>query len=256
MIADPAPVPVSVGLLNEGHLHASLRARYVGPGDRVEVRVDGYIVDVLRADTIVEVQTANFSAIARKVRDLVTRHRVRLVYPVPHERWIVKLPQQPGDAATRRKSPKHPAAIDVFCELVSFPELIGHPNFELDVALVREETVWRHEGGGRRAWRRRGWVTIERRLLDVVETLPLRAVGDYAALLPASLPAEFLTSDLALAIRRPRRVAQQVAYCLRHAGCIEKVGARGNAAVYARSKPKRRSRGGAARRLTADRRVD
>jgi hypothetical protein len=228
------PIAASVGILNEGHLHATLRSRYAGPGDRIEASVDGYIVDILRDDGLItEVQTANFSAIARKMRDLVTRHRVRLVYPVPRDRWIVKLPQRRGARPpARRRSPKHLGPIDVFQELVSFPELIAHENFALDVALTEEEAVWSFDG--RRGWRRRGWVIVERRLLQVYETLSLRTVADYVALIPAALPDEFVTSDLAAAIGCPRYVAQKVAYCLRNAGCIERVGARGHAIVYGR----------------------
>jgi hypothetical protein len=180
------------------------------------------------------VQTANFSSIARKMRDLVSRHRVRLVHPIPRDLWIVKMPRGASDGATRRKSPKHLDAIDVFRELVSFPELIAHENFELDVVVTEEETVWRFDG--RRGWRRRGWVTVERRLLAVYETLSLRTTADYVSLIPAGLPKEFLTSDLATALRRPRDAAQKVAYCLRNGGLIEKVGSQGNAIVYAQAR--------------------
>jgi hypothetical protein len=222
----------SVGVLNEGHLHAALRARYVEPGDRVEAAVEGYVVDILRDGLIIEVQTGNFSRIARKMRDLVTRHRVRLVYPVPRDAWIVKTPRTKRDRITRRKSPKHPGAPDVFGQLVSFPELIAHPNFELDLVLTEEETVWRFDG--RKGWRRRGWVIVERRLLQVYETVSLRTPADYASMLPAALPAEFLTSDLADALGCARDMAQKMAYCLRNGGLIERVGARGNAVVYGR----------------------
>jgi hypothetical protein len=222
----------SIGLLNEGHLHASLRALYLEPGDQVEVAVDGYIVDIHRGDLIVEIQTANFSAIARKMRDLVTRHRVRLVYPVPRDRWIVKMARTTRDVATRRKSPKHADATDVFSELVSFPELIAHENFQLDVVLTEEETVWRFDD--RKRWRRRGWVTVERRLLKVYDTVSLHGRADYVSMIPIGLPDEFLTSDLANQLRRPRHMAQKVAYCLRNCGLIEKVGSRGNAIVYAK----------------------
>jgi hypothetical protein len=238
----------SVGVLNEGHLHASLKAHYMQPGDRTEAAVDGYIVDILRDGLIIEIQTANFSAIARKMRDLVERHRVRLVYPVPRDRWIVKLPQRAADPQTRRKSPRHLAAIDVFRELVSFPQLMAHENFELDLVLTEEEEVWRHEAG-RRRWRRRGWATVERRLLKVCETIELRGVADYMAMIAAPLPAEFLTSDLATAIARPRHVAQQVAYCLRNGGLIEKCGSQGNAIVYRTATAPARPRRRAARRL-------
>jgi hypothetical protein len=201
----------------------------------MEARVDGYIVDIHRGDEIVEIQTANFSAIARKIRDLVTRHRVLLVHPVPRDRWIVKMPQKPGDGITRRKSPSHLGAIDVFSELVSFPELIGHPNFALDIPVIEEETLWSFAGRGR--WRKRGWAMLERRLVTVYETVSLRHRGDYTSMIPSGLPTEFLTSDLADHLGRPRYIAQKVAYCLRNGGLIEKVGSRGNAILYAKCAP-------------------
>jgi hypothetical protein len=227
------PAAASVGTLNEGPLHASLKAHYAQPGDQLEAVVDGYIVDILRGDRIIEVQTANFAQIARKMRRLVANHRVRLVYPVPRDLWIVKLPQADGGVMTRRKSPKRRDVFDVFRQLVSFPELIAHENFQLDVVLTEEEAVWRHEPGKR--WRRRGWVTVERRLLSVYETLTLQTTDDYCCLIPNGVPGEFLTSDLATALRCPRRLAQQVAYCLRKAGVIESVGSHRNAVVYTRT---------------------
>jgi hypothetical protein len=226
-------VSASVGTLNEGHLHASLRAHELAPGDQVEATVDGYIVDILRGDLIIEIQTANFSAIARKIRSLVARHRVRLVYPVPRDLWIIKMPKAADDAVTRRKSPRHRHLVDVFGELVSFPELIAHENFQLDVVLTEEETVWRFESGKR--WRRRGWVTVERRLLQVYETFSLCSKADYLSMMPVELPEEFVTSDIATALNCQRRLAQKMAYCLRKAGLTEQVGSRGKAILYARS---------------------
>lgn len=223
-------IRASIGTLNEGHLHASLKERYVRPGDEVEAEVDGYVVDILRGDLIIEIQTANFSRIAWKMRDLVSRYRVLLVHPVPRELWIVKLPQHAGEATVRRKSPKRSDVIDVFGELVSFPELLTNDQFQLDVVLTQEEELRRFEPG--RRWRRRGWVTVERRLVDVVETASLRRAGDYASLLPRDLPPEFRTSDLASALGRPRYVARKVAYCLRECGLIEQVGRHGNGIVY------------------------
>jgi hypothetical protein len=222
----------SIGTLNEGHLHASLKERYLEPGDQVEADVDGYVVDILRGDLIIEVQTANFSAIARKMRDLVSRHQVRLVYPIPRDLWIVKLPQTKGGDVSRRKSPKHPNVVDVLAELVSFPELITHKNFQLDVVLTQEEELRIFDR--RKRWRRSGWVTVERRLLEVSETVSLQSDADYMALIPADLPEEFLTSDIANAIGRPRYLAQKVAYCLRNCGLIEQVGYEGNAIVYSK----------------------
>ena len=223
----------SIGTLNEGHLHASLKARYVEAGDIVEAAMDGYVIDILRGEGIIEIQTANFSAIARKMRDLASRRRVRLVHPIARDRWIVKPPRTKRDGMTRRKSPKHADVIDVFEELVSFPELIAHENFELEVVLTQEEEVLRFDN--LRRWRRRGWVTVERRLVAVAGTVTLRDRADYAALLPAGLAERFVTAEMAAALGRPRALAQKMAYCLRKGGIIKQVGTSGNAIVYARS---------------------
>jgi hypothetical protein len=221
-------VAPSIGTYREGHLHASLKERYVRPGDGMEVSVGGYVVDILHGDLIIEIQTGNFSAIAPKIRALVSSHTVRLVHPVARERWIVK--QHADGTISRRKSPRHGHVVDVFAELVSFPELITHRNFQLDVVLTNEEEVRAFEG--RRRWRRRGWARVERRLLDVTETVSLRNAADFMAIVPPNLPVEFLTSDIASACARPRRLGQQIAYCLRASGLIQQTGRSGNAIRY------------------------
>lgn len=227
------PQPSQIGTLNEGPLHAALKALYRRPGDELEVAVDGYVVDILRGDQIIEIQTAGFASIARKMRDLVERHRVRLVHPVARERWIVKLPVDGKGEPGRRKSPKGMGFEGIFEELVSFPELLAHENFELEVALTREEEVRRFDK--RRAWRRQHWVVVERRLLEVADRRLLQGPADLAALLPQDVPEPFQTSDLAKAYRRPRGFAQKVAYCLKHCGMIAQTGKVGNAIIYSRA---------------------
>ncbi len=153
-----------IGTLNENPLHSALKDWYAEPGDRLEVPVDGFVVDIVRGELLIEVQTANFSAIGRKLAGLAAAHRVRLVYPIPLQKWIVRLDAD-GSTLGRRRSPKRGAVEGVFQELVRIPHLPADPNFSLDVLLTREEEVRRHEEG--RAWRRKGWVICERRLLEV-----------------------------------------------------------------------------------------
>ena len=221
-----------IGTLNESPLHADLKAWYARPDDRFEVAVDGFVVDIVRGDLLVEIQTANFSSIKRKLAALTANHRVRLVYPVARERWIVKLARDGRGRPKRRKSPKRGSIEEVFKELVSFPHLLADPSFSLDVLLVQEEEVRHYDG--KRGWRRRGWVTDERRLLQVVESRIFETPADLAALIPTSLPEPFTTAELAAAVGRPRWLAQKMAYCLREMGMVSPVGKRGNAILYVR----------------------
>lgn len=220
-----------IGTLNERSLHAALKAWYVQPGDLTEIDVDGFVIDIVRGGLLVEIQTRHFSAIKRKLVALVENHRVRLVYPVAREKWIVRLAKDgSGGVLGRRKSPKRGSMASLFAELVRFPKLLAHPNLSIEVLLIQEEEV--RAFGGKRAWRRRGWVIQERRLLDVVDRRLFEGPDDLLALVPLGLPQRWTTADLALAMHHPRRLAQQMAYCLRHLGLVESVGKEGNAILY------------------------
>jgi hypothetical protein len=114
--------------------------------------------------------------------------------------------------------------------LVSFPDLVAHPSLEIQILLTKEDEYRRHDPT--KAWRRKGWVVEERRLVSVEDVVDIRETTDLLDLLPARLPDPFTTADLATATGRPRRIAQQMAYCLRHAGVIEAAGKDGNAIEY------------------------
>ena len=229
----PNPTSASsndIGLLNEKPLHAALKEWCAEPGDQFEVNVDGYIIDIVRGNMLIEIQTANCSGIRSKLADLAERHPLRLVYPIAGEKWLLKLPKEEDGRPTRRKSPKRGVAEELFKELVSFPQLMCNPNFSLQVVLIQEEEVRRYDG--KRRWRRQGWVTEERRLLKVIESNLYNTPADLIAMIPAELPDPFTTADLARSMQIPRWLAQKAAYCLRQMGSITHVGHKSRSYLY------------------------
>ena len=221
-----------IGTLQERSLHAALKDWYAQPGDQFEVRVDRAIIDIVRGDLLIEIQTRNFSAIKRKLTRLLADHPVRLVYPIAIEKWIVRVAGD-GSLISRRRSPKHRHIEHLFSELVTFPRLITNPHFSLEVLFIREEEVWSTAPTQqRRSWRRKGWSRYDRRLMEVVDRRLLRTPADFRALLPATLAQPFTNKDLALALKHPRYIAQQITYCLREMGAIRLVGKRGRMLLY------------------------
>ena len=211
-----------IGTLNENPLHAALKDWYARPGDRFEEPVAGYLVDIVRGDLAIEIQTAAFAAIRAKLRALVSARPVRLVYPIAHEKWIVRLDGDGPDILGRRRSPRRGSVTDVFEELVSIAALPADPNFSLHLVLAREEEVRRYDGRLGR-WRH-GWVVSERRLLGVLDDRLFERPADFCELLPRGLAEPFTTADLARAGGINRRCAQQMAYCLRKMGVLSPVG--------------------------------
>lgn len=222
-----------INTFNEKSLHLDLKAWYAQPGDQFETPVDGYIIDLVRGDLLIEFQTRNFAAIRPKLTKLITQHPVKLVFPIAQEKWVIKLADDAntvGNALNRRKSPKRGAVEHLFQELVHIPTLLLHPNFSLDVLLIHEEEMRRPNPNFR--WRRRPWITQERRLLQVAAEYHFTTPLDLAGLLPPSLSSPFTTADLAKASTQPRAIAQKMAYCLAKLGVLQMVGKQGNALLY------------------------
>lgn len=218
-----------IGVLREQHLHAALKQWYRRDGDLLEAGVDGFVIDLVRDELLIEIQTRGFSGMRKKLDSLLDRHPIRLVHPIAAEKWIRRIDED-GVEVSRRRSPKQGQIVDVCAELVSFPSLLDHPNFTLEVLLVQEEEVRRPDQS---SWRRKGWAIVERRLLGITERAEFSTPPDLLSLLPAGLPDPFTTADLAISLGRTRHQAQEVTYCLREAGVLEATGRTRQGIVYA-----------------------
>jgi hypothetical protein len=233
MVADERAVlagPV-IGLLREGALHAQLKQWYRRPGDLLEAPVSSYVVDLVRGDLLVEIQTGGFAPLRAKLDKLTREYRVLLVTPVALERRIVRL-SAAGEILSARRSPRRGRIEDVFARLVSIPALLCRPGFELEVLLTHEDELRVHGPG--RAFRRHGWAVSGRMLATVESRVRIANPEQAAALLPAGLPELFDTAELADAAAISRRLAQQMTYCLRLMGALETKGKRGRSHLYRR----------------------
>jgi len=221
--------PPHIGTLGEKSLHAHLKLWCSQPGDRFEIAVDDFVIDIVRDEMLVEIQTRNFSAMRRKLERLLPYYRLHLIHPIAREKWIVRETRD-GHFLKRRKSPKRGRIEELFRELVRIPDFLTHPNLTLEVLLTQEEEIWRDDGKG--SWRRKRWSIHDRRLLAVADHVIFANPTDYLSLLPASLPRPFTNRELADALDLRLNLAQKMSYTLRKAGLLEMVGKRGNALLY------------------------
>jgi hypothetical protein len=138
----------------------------------------------------------------------------------------------------RRRSPKRGQRLDLFDELVAFPELVAHQNFRIELVMIREEEIRGPIPAGVHYRYPRQWRRLDRRLLDVVEVVRIDTPGDLLGLLPAGVPAQFTSADIAAASGRPKRLATRTAYCLQRAGATQCTGRLGRLRLYERNQPR------------------
>lgn len=220
-----------IGTLRERSLHAELKLRLARPGDRFEIRVGEYIVDILRDGEIVEIQTGGFSTLKRKLADLTAAHPVTLVHPIAARRWITTISRN-GSRLARRRSPKRGSTAEIFAELVSIPEIVLAPGFSLVVLLIEEEEVRRTDGKG--SWRHGRRSIVDRELISILDSVTFRSPTDFRSFLPDVLPEPFTSRELAERTGHPLYLAQKMTYCLRKMNVIRPCAMRKNAILYSR----------------------
>jgi hypothetical protein len=234
-----------IGVMREGPLHASVKALLARPGDRCEVPVGRFVIDVVRSDgELVEVQTRGFGSLGPKLDVLLDDHRMRIVHPLPAQRRIIRV-NEDGEVLAIRRSPKRATALQVFDELVAFPLLMTHPNLTIELLLLSEDHV---RAARPVTSRRRTRDPGERRLVAVLDRVELHTPEDLLEILPDLPPGPFSTRELASLMGGGVMLAQRVVYCLRAMELVEPAGRSGRAPLHRRV----RQRSTRPRRAAAD----
>jgi hypothetical protein len=218
-------------ILHEKSLHSSLKSWYSIPGDQFEVKIDHFIIDIVRKDLLIEIQTRNFSSIKKKIKSLIKNYNVRLVYPIPRKKWIVQVTKR-NEEIKRRISPKKGKLFDVFNELIRISDLINEKNFTIEVLMTEEEEIRKSDGKG--SWRRKGVSIEDRKLLDVYERIIFYNNQDFCKFLPENLDQPFTNKSLAKSIKLPINLSRKITYCLRKMGLIKEVGKNRNKLFFER----------------------
>ena len=218
-----------IGTLNETSLHASLKQLYALPGNLVEAFVDGSIIDIVREEMLIEIQTSNFSALRTKLDRHIDQWHMRIIYPIALLRWVNRVNVE-GQLVSRRKSPKRWRIEEMFNELIRISDYLDHPNFSLEVIFIEEEVIYCNDGKG--SWRRKGWSVIDKRLIRVVGSKVFTDPRDYSALLPSSLDETFTSAELSMNTGIRKALSRKMLYCLRTMEVINVVGKRGNSYIY------------------------
>jgi len=189
-----------------------------------------YIIDMVRGEQLIEIQTRNFTAIRKKLAALLLQHKVHLLHPVTSEKWILQVDAAGGKILSRRKSSFRGHLTDVFEELVRIPGLMQQQNLSLEIVLIKEEEVRCRDGKGSKHRKRES--IKDRRLVEVVETHHFNCPADFLVFLPLSLPQPFSNKDLTNALQLPLHRCRQITYTLRKMEAIYVTGKKRNELLF------------------------
>ena len=219
-----------IGTLKEKTLHAVLKA-YIEPDtSRHEQKVDGFVVDILEDDGIVEIQTRNFYGMKKKLGRLLDSHKITIVYPIPNEKQISWLDPKSGEITGSRKSPKKPHPQEMAHELIHILPYLDHPNLSFRIMYIDVEDIKLLNGWDET--KKKGAERYERIPKRLVSEKYIRSREDYSYFVPEGLTDGFTQKDFKKSAKITTSCAQRMLYILMKQGIVERTGRKGRAYIY------------------------
>ncbi len=222
-----------IGTYGEKTVHAVLKNYFEPYTDSHEQKVGGFVADIVGEDGIIEIQTAGFEKLYKKLEAFLPVSRVTVVYPIPRNKWIIPIDPETGERGKRRKSPVTGEPLDIFPELYKIKPFLSHENFRLCIVMLDvEEYRVPPEKTGLRRGRRRGYVRYDRIPVELADEIYISGKNGWKYFIPDGLPEEFTSRDLGSAAGVGQKYGSFMLNILTAAGVVERTGKKGNSFLY------------------------
>ena len=222
-----------IGTQKEKTLHAILKNTFDPDPSHQEIPIDGYIADIFDGHGIIEIQTANFGNLRDKLKAYLPEHKVLVVYPIPHLKYVTWIDPESGELKERNKSPRKGSFYRAEKELYRIRPFLTDPNLSIDLVLCDMEEYRVKDGWGSNG--KRGSHRYDRVPVRIAGEKILNTREDYASLLPENLPDPFTSGDLRTALSKGNYGVDFSTWCLllSEVGVIERIGKkRGRSFLY------------------------
>lgn len=196
-----------IGILGEKTLHATLKWWLDDDPTHHEIPLpQGSVADIFDGERITEIQTANFTALRKKLEKLLDTYPVTVVHPLTRVKWVSWIDPETGEITKPRRSGRRGSFSDAGKQLIYLLPLLGHPNLTVTLVMLDVEEQRLLDGWGNGG--KRGSHRAERLPLALGESVTLTAPADYAALIPPELSAPFTATEFGKAARLQGRNLQ------------------------------------------------
>ncbi len=206
----------NIGTYKEKTLHKVIKNYYCDDPQYQEVKFSGCVCDILKENDIIEVQTRNLNKLREKLDKYPIDYNVKIVYPIPHIKYINWIDPDTFEIKSQRKSPKVGTIYDAFKELYRIKMYLNKPNIKVTLLLI-DVYEFRNLNGWSKD-KKKGSVRedmIPTELIDEID------INDFRLFLPETLGSEFTSNDYKKAIKRNINIARTGLTILNYLGLIK-----------------------------------
>ena len=198
-----------IGMQKERTVHSVLKFYLEPDSEQHEIPIGSFIADIYHRDPpeVLEIQTANFGNLRKKLDAFLQEMPVTVIYPIPWHKWVYWSDPETGEVSSYLCHPR----------LSFWPVL-------LDVKEYRILDGWSQD-------KKRGAHRIDRIPTQIGPSALIRTPQDLVRLLPP-LPHPFTAKDFLHATHFSPRASSYALSALRSAGSVTQCGTEGRSFLY------------------------
>jgi len=219
-----------IGTLSEKTMHAVLKRYFESNADNQEIKIGNFVADIVNENGIIEIQTAAFNLLRKKLAAFMELCPVTIVHPIARTKWLILIDPETGEQISRRKSPKKGSEFDIFAELYKIKPFLLNENFRLCIMLIDVEEQrtlnFVYKKGRKNSTR------FNRIPTALADEIYIETTGDFKKLIPPNLLEIFTSKDFRKSAKITLRQAQTALNVLTHIGAVERIGKEGNLYQY------------------------
>lgn len=232
-VLDGEHIRAGIGTLGEKTVHSVLKNYFEPSADSHEQKVGGFVADIVGENGIMEIQTAGFDKLRKKLEAFLKVSRVTVVHPIPYNKWLITIDPETGVQGRKRKSPRMGTPYDIFPELYKIKSFLRSPDLHFCIVMLDVEEYRRPpEEAGLRRGRRRGYTRYDRIPIALQDEIHLDSPEDWLYFVPNGLPEDYTSKDFAEKAKLHMEDAQLVLNILTEIGVTERVGKKGRSYLY------------------------
>ena len=219
-----------IGTIGEKTLHAVLKEYFEPHKENQEVRVGGYVADIVGENGVIEIQTRQFNKLLKKLECFLEYCDVTVVYPIPQVKYLSWIDMDTGEVTAKRKSPKKGSIYDAAPELYRIKYTLDNPRMNLCLCMLEVEET-RYLNGWSRD-KKRGSSRCDRVPTGLNGEIYLHCPDDYRIFIPEGLEGEFTSAVFSKTAHISLKTAQTILNILCYLEIVEKVGRESRSNVY------------------------
>ena len=219
-----------IGTLGEKTLHAVLKNYFEPHTENQEIKVGGYVADIVGENGVIEIQTGNFNKLLKKLERFLEFCNVTVVYPIAATKYLSWMDMDSGEITSRRKSPRRGKIYDIIPELYKIKYTLDNPRLNICICMLELEEI-RYLNGWSKD-KKKGSSRCDRIPAALTDEIHINSPYDYGIFLPDSLPEEFTSKDLSDHARISRSCAQTALNIFTYLEIVRRTGKRNNTIIY------------------------